>query len=150
MDPSTILQDAEALQEVLTRYVDSRDGYLQASEIVADEGLTRTFHHIADRRERIAGRIAELLHSDGQRPDTTGSTEAGVHRWWIRMRDKLSEHEPSAVVEECLRGEKELSRTLHSVAESGNLTPAHAPLVAEAISEVDLAIRAFELMVDDA
>jgi len=149
MNPATILQEADALQEVLTRYVDSRDGYKQAAEIVSDEGLTRTFQHIADRRERIAGRVAELLHSDGRQPDVSGSPEAGVHRWWIRMRDKLADHDSSVVVEECLRGEKELSRTLHSVAESGNLTPEHAPLIAEAISEVDLAIRAFELMVDD-
>lgn len=150
MNPATILQEADALQEVLTRYVDSRDGYKQAAETVTDEGLTRTFQHIAERRDRIAGRVAELLHSDGRQPDVSGSTEAGVHRWWIRMRDKLSDHDSSSVVEECLRGEKELSRTLHSVAESGNLTVDHAPLIAEAISEVDLAIRAFELMVDDA
>jgi uncharacterized protein (TIGR02284 family) len=146
---STILQDAEALQDVLTRYIDSRDGYQQAAELMPDIELTHTFLNIAERREKIAGRFAEMIQGDGKRPDVNGSPEAGIHRWWIRVRDTLAPDETHAIVEECLRGEKELSRTLQRALEGGYLSEDHMPLIEEALSEVNVAIQAFEVVAEN-
>jgi len=136
------------LQEVLTRYIDSRDGYLQAAELAQDTGLSAAFAAIAERREKVAVRIAHTVGKLGESPDLEGSPEAGLHRWWIRIKDRFATHESKAIIAECLRGEKELARTLEASLTDGHLDPAHAALVTEALDEVRIAIGAFENVVE--
>lgn len=147
--PDTPHADALALQEVLTRYVDSRDGYRQAAELVPQEGLAKSFGRIAERRGRIAGKVAELIEAQGRQPDAGGSTAAGLHRWWLRLRDKVTENEADAILAECVRGESELVRTLKGVLEDPRLQPAHRELVSDMIAEVSLALHAFDSATGD-
>src|SRR5687768_579667 len=67
--------DALRLQEVLTRYVDSRDGYLQAAKLVPQPGLAESFGLIAQRRDAIAAKVAGLIQAQGTKPDEQGSVE---------------------------------------------------------------------------
>lgn len=138
------LNDTPELQDVLTRYVDSRDGYLQASQLIPVPALAKAFAAIADRRQAIAIRMAGIIAGQGATADTGGSPEAGLHRWWIRLRDQLTDQETDAILAECVRGEKELARTLESALESGALQPGHAELLQDALDEVKLAIHGFE------
>ena len=142
----TILQasDAARLQDVLTRYVDSRDGYMQAAKLVPQQGLTESFELIAQRRDLIASRMAGLIQEQGAKPDEDGSIEAGVHRWWIRLRDKMTDHESDAILSECVRGEDELERTLQAALEDEHTLPEHREILTDAIAEVRLAKQAFE------
>ena len=141
--------EALELQEVLTRYIDSRDGYLQAAELAQDTGLSSAFSAIAERREKVAGNIARTVGDLGKRPDLEGSPEAGLHRWWIRLKDRFANHESKAVIAECLRGEKELARTLEDALTDGHLESPHRELVAEALDEIRIAIGAFENVVEE-
>lgn len=140
--------DAARLQDVLTRYVDSRDGYLQASRLVPQKGLAESFQLIAQRRDLIASKVATLIQEQGAKPDEDGSVEAGVHRWWIRLRDKMTDQEADAILSECVRGEQELARTLEAALEDEHTLPEHREILSDALSEVKLAMRAFESAVE--
>lgn len=140
--------DATRLQEVLTRYVDSRNGYLQAAKLVPQQGLAESFALIAQRRDLIASRMADLIEQQGSEPDEGGSVEAGVHRWWIRLRDKMTDQEADAILAECVRGEHELARTLQAALEDEHTLPEHREILSEALSEVKLAMRAFDAAID--
>jgi uncharacterized protein (TIGR02284 family) len=141
--------DAAQLQEVLTRYVDSRDGYMQAAKLVPQKGLAASFELIARRRDLIASKVAALIEDQGYRPDEEGSPEAGVHRWWLRVRDKMTDQEADAILAECVRGETELVRTLYAVLDKHELLPEHRGLIEDMISEVTLAVRAFDSAIGD-
>lgn len=141
--------DALRLQDVLTRYVDSRDGYLQAAKLVPQRGLAESFELIAQRRDLIASKVAALIQQQGLKPDEDGSPEAGVHRWWIRLRDKMTDQEADAILSECVRGEQELARTLQAALEDEHTLPEHRELLSDALSEVKLAMRAFESAVEE-
>ncbi|QJE96300.1 PA2169 family four-helix-bundle protein [Luteolibacter luteus] len=141
--------DAAQLQEVLTRYVDSRDGYLQASKLVPQEALARNFASIAERRDLIAAKMANLIEDQGFRPDEDGSPEASVHRWWLRVRDKMTDQEADAILAECVRGETELVRTLNAALDKPELLPEHRQLIEDMIAEVTLAVRAFDSAIGD-
>jgi uncharacterized protein (TIGR02284 family) len=141
--------DASELQDVLTRYVDSRDGYIQAAELVTSESLAASFRAIAERREVIIGRVAEMIGSQGLKPDLQGSSEAGVHRWWIRLKEKMTEKDTDAVLDECIRGEEELERTLESALDNPKVEAAHTALFREVLAEVQIAIRSFKIAVDE-
>ncbi len=136
--------DALRLQDVLTRYVDSRDGYLQAAKLVPQKGLSESFALIAQRRDAVAARIAGLIQAQGTKPDEDGSVEAGVHRWWIRLRDKMTDQEADAILSECVRGEEELERTLQAALEDEHTLEEHRPLLEDALAEVRLAKSAFD------
>ncbi len=148
LETSSPAETAE-LQEVLTRYVDSRDGYLQAAKLAEETGLSSAFSAIAERREKISVQLANLINREGGEAEIEGSPEAGVHRWWIRLKDKFSTNESAAVISECLRGEQELARTLKNALEDGHLEPEHAAIIREALSEVELAIGAFENVIEE-
>ena len=141
--------DALRLQDVRTRYVDSRDGYLQAAKLVPQRGLAESFQLIAQRRDLIASKVAGLIQQQGLKPDEEGSAEAGVHRWWIRLRDKMTDQEADAILSECVRGEQELARTLQAALEDEHTLPEHRDLLTDALSEVKLAMRAFESAVEE-
>lgn len=140
--------DAAELQAVLTRYVDSYDGYLQAAEVVDSPNLATAFREIAARRKVIVDHVTTLIIKQGEKPDADGSPEAALHRWWIRVRTKMSDEEFKATLEECVRGEKELARTIDEALEHGNLETTHAAIVAEVASELKEALQTFEMVLE--
>lgn len=140
--------DAAELQSVLTRYVDSYDGYIQAAEVVDSPNLAGAFREIAARREIIVDHVATLIVKEGAKPDEAGSPEAAIHRWWIRLRTKMTDEEFKATLAECVRGEKELARTIDEVLEHGNLEATHAAIVAEVAAELKEALHTFEMVLE--
>ncbi len=150
-DAATPVTDSSKLQEVLTRYIDSHDGYLQAAELVSLPEIAAAFRDIAARRVQISEQVATLIEEDGFRPDLDGSPEAGVHRWWLRLRDRMTDenHDSNAILIECIRGETDLARTLQSALESDSVFPSHVPILTSALAEVKMAVRSFDALVEE-
>lgn len=148
-DQATTVSDSSQLQDVLTRYRDSHDGYLQAAELISLPELAAAFRDIAARRAIISEEVATLIEKDGFRPDLDGSNEAGLHRWWLRVRDKMTDqnHDANAVLSECIRGETELARTLQSALDSESVLPSHIPILTRALDEVKMAVHSFDVLV---
>ena len=142
-EPMLVPNDAPELQQVLTRYVDSRDGYQQAAESAHDPAFAEAFETIARRRSGIALRLVEEIRDQGLRPDLRGSTEAKIHRWWLNFRADAASDDLHATLSECLRGERELERTIQSALKDAHLLPEHRPLL-EAARE-DLTATVAEL-----
>ncbi len=136
--------DAAELQNVLTRYIDSYDGYHQAAEVVDSPTLAAAFLEIADRRKVIVQHVATLIVHQGEKVDPSGSPEAAIHRWWIRLRANMTDEEFKATLAECVRGEKELARTIQDALDHGNLEANHASIVAEVSTELREALHTFE------
>ncbi len=147
-DEEIRITDAAELQNVLTRYVDSYDGYTQAAKVVESPGLSAAFLEIAARRKTIVEHVATLIVRQGEKPDVDGSPEAAVHRWWIRVRAGMTQEEFKATLAECVRGEKELARTIEGALSHGNLEANHAAIVAEVATELKEALRTFEAVLE--
>ncbi len=140
----TRISDAAELQNVLTRYVDSFDGYTQAAAVVESQSLAAAFLEIAARRKIIVDHVAALIVRQGEKPEVDGSPEAAVHRWWIRVRAQMTDEEFKATLAECVRGEKELARTVQQALDHGNLEANHAAIIAEVATELKEALHTFE------
>lgn len=144
----TRIADAAELQNVLTRYVDSYDGYTQAAEVVDSPGLKAAFLEIAARRKIIVAHVATLIVKQGHKPEVEGSPEAAFHRWWMRARANMTSEEFKATLAECVRGEKELARTIQGALDHGNLEANHAAILAEIATELKEALHTFESVLD--
>lgn len=140
------VSDAAELQNVLTRYVDSYNGYTQAAEVVESSSLRSAFLEIAGRRKVIVARVAALIFRQGEKAEIDGSPEAAIHRWWIRVRAKMTDEEFKAALAECVRGEKELARTIQVALDHGNLEANHAAIIAEVATELKEALHTFEIL----
>lgn len=143
----TQVTDAAELQNVLTRYIDSYDGYTQAAAVVDSPTLAAAFLEIAARRQVILQHVAVLIVQQGEKADTSGSPEAAIHRWWIRVRAMMTDEEFKSTLAECLRGEKELARTIQDTLDHGQLEANHAVIVAEVSAELKAAIATFESVI---
>jgi uncharacterized protein (TIGR02284 family) len=138
------LSDAAELQNVLTRYVDSIDGYTQAAAVVGSADLAASFLEIAEKRKTITNELGKLIVQEGEKPEFDGSPEAAAHRWWLRLRVGMSDEEFRVVLDECVRGEKELDRTLEGALQAGTLDRSHAEIVSQASQELKEALTVFE------
>jgi len=138
------ISDAAELQIVLTRYIDSYDGYLQAAAVVESASLKDAFLEIAARRKLIVEHVATLIVKQGENPDVEGSPEAALHRWWIRIRAQMTDEEFKATLAECVRGETVLSKAIRDAIDKGNLDSNHARILAEISAELEQALQTFQ------
>lgn len=140
--------DAAELQNVLTRYVDSADGYRKAAEVVDEAHLADAFLEISKHRQELVGRVSSMIVRQGEKSDTGGSPEAAIHRWWMGLRAGMTDDELHATLEECVRGEKELQRTIKDAQFHGNLAFEHQMIIADMAVELDDTIRSFQAALD--
>lgn len=140
--------DAAELQNVLTRYIDSHEGYKQAATMVESPTLAAAFLEIAERRHIVAQHVSTLILHQGEKVDTNSSPEAAIHRWWMRIRAMMTDEEFRATLAECLRGEEELARTVKDVLTHGNLENNHAAIISNVYSELKKAIRTFQTVIN--
>jgi uncharacterized protein (TIGR02284 family) len=142
-DSSDVLE----LQQVLTRYIDSQHGYEQAAELMERPDLAEAFEEVSARRRAVGERIALLIERKGERAEAEGSAEGAIHRWWIRLREKIADEELLVVLNECIRGEKVLLSSLQKAMTSPDIGNEEIALLGDAAEEVQLAIDHFEAAV---
>ncbi|MGR3466835.1 MAG: ferritin-like domain-containing protein [Shimia sp.] len=97
----------DALKTLLTRLVDSREGYREVLDDIENptiKGMIQRFH---THREQYATEIRTALTNAGEKVDEDGSLLASAHRVFVGLRDALSSGD-EAVLAETLRGEKKL------------------------------------------
>lgn len=141
--------DVPDLQDVLTRYVDSSRGYLQAAELMERPDFSAAFAEIAARRGELAAELATLIRGEGEQAEEDPSIEGALHRWWIRLRDTLSDEELEAVLRECVRREKVLLATIEKALDGQGMTSGHAGVLRRARDEIATAIGQFTTILDD-
>jgi len=135
------------LQAVLTRYVDSSLGYDEAAKVAGDEDTARAFAEIADARAEDSAQIAACIEALGTHADSSGSAEAMLHRWWIDLRDKISGSDTGALLDECLRGECELLRTITAAIREDPGVPAYRAALGTAQANVEATLARLHLLI---
>lgn len=96
------------LKSVLTRVVDSADGYESAAKD-ADQGrFAVMFREKAQERRGFATEIRNHLSGLGEQVDEDGSLLAAGHRAFKGLRDAVTGSDDTAVLKEVDRGESTL------------------------------------------
>jgi len=137
------------LQKVLTRYVDSKDGYTHAAEIISNKTLAAIFLEIAENRAAIIPRLAKIMEAHGQEPQAVGSVEGSVHRWWMSIRDELAKDELKNLLIECIRGESALLEALDESIQFGKLLDEDMRAIEMVRVDVEKAVSHFTAAVHD-
>ena len=83
-------QYLEALKDLHTTLVDSRNGYEEALSDAEGKGLTSLFREMIALRDRHHGEIDACLRRAGETPDESGSFLSVVHRTIFKVRSLLT------------------------------------------------------------
>lgn len=110
---------AEALTQLLTRIIDSADGYEQAAKSSQSGALKSVFSERARMRHGFAAEIRKELENLGEKVDDDGSLLASAHRVFLDLKTRLSGDDNERALEEVERGEsvlvKQYEETLEDV-----------------------------------
>lgn len=100
-------QEKNTMKDLLIRLVDSREGYKDAAENAEQERHKKMFSDLSQKRGEYAEEIRKALSAHGEQYDTDGSFEAGVHRFFMNIKDKLG-GDDEELMESILTGESNL------------------------------------------
>jgi len=100
----------DALRELLTLNIDSRDGFRAASEKMDDVTVGSLCQTLAMQRQAQADELARILEINAENPDRSGSFAAQAHRIWMEIREALSPDNTYALLAEAERGEDHIKQ----------------------------------------
>ena len=90
---------------------DGERGYRAAAELVASQTLNAQFLEIAEERARFAEELLPHAQRLGGDEAGDGTTAASLHRRWMDLKARLTQHDDQAVFAEVLRGDTVTLRT---------------------------------------
>ncbi|MCQ8186425.1 ferritin-like domain-containing protein [Parvularcula maris] len=97
------------LKSVLTRVVDSADGYESAAESADNGSFAVMFRERAQERRNFATEIRSHLQASGENIEEDGSLLAAAHRAFTDIRDAVTGgRDDGAILNEVARGESTL------------------------------------------
>lgn len=94
------------LKTLLTRLVDSRDGYQDAAEHAEQKRHEQMFKDLSAQRNDYALKLQDYLNRQGENIELDGSFLANVHRFFMDIKSKLGDDEE--LMEAIITGESEL------------------------------------------
>ena len=122
-------EKTDALKQLHTRLIDSKDGYEKAREDAEKGAHAQLFADMIGRRERDHQRVHQFLVAKGIEPDESGSFTASAHRTLVDLKSVFSSGD-EAVLNEVLRGEESLMAAYdEAIAAVGGNDPEYSWLV---------------------
>lgn len=97
-----------ALKTLLTRLLDSKEGYRDAVDRVESSNIQSVLEDLLDRRIRNSAELGSYLVREGYTVPDDGTLLASVHRIFVDLKDKLSSSDDAATLAEIVRGESVL------------------------------------------
>ena len=117
----------DALSNLYTRLIDSRDGYSQAMDRAESPYVKGVISEMIERRSTDAARIRQALSASGVDPSDDGSTLAAAHRTFLSLKDSVTGQGDAAILEEIARGEDTLLDAYDKATDAAGPTdPEHA------------------------
>jgi uncharacterized protein (TIGR02284 family) len=96
---------AMLLNDLIATSHDGEMGYAKAANSVADPRLKSLFVESAMRCREGARELEARVRDMGLKPTHGGSLAGAVHRGWMGVRVRSTQHDERAILEECERGE---------------------------------------------
>jgi len=128
--------NAEVLNGLIERTLDSVDGYRKAAESTANESLRILFEALAERRQQLTAKLQAQVRRYGSEPYEEGSVLAKAHRAFLDLKEKVTGHSDKAVIEEVERGEAFLMRRFDEVMADDYLSAEVAEIVDDAYDQI--------------
>lgn len=135
---------ADAINDLITVNYDSERGYKEAAEDVTDARLKSWFKEYAQQRYDFGHELKAELSQVGGTPDKGTSVGADIHRIWIDLKSAVAGNDEKAVINECIRGEKNAIERYDKVLEHESLPASTRTVVARQRNQIQAALGKVE------
>jgi len=146
---STDNRITEDLKDVIERNVDAYKGYEKAAEKVNNANLATAFQKQAQQRKQFAVELEAQTHvlgDDAQKKLENGTFESNLHRTWMDFKTAFSADNEEAVLEECIRGEKEALEEYNELINNHSLTSSSYELISNQRNVVQTCLNELKSM----
>ena len=93
------------LHDLVPIYVESDEGFTEASKEIKDKTIAALFLDLASQRKSNAEELQEFIAWNGEKTEVKGFYIAVMHRAWIVLRGMISGGDSYAILSEAERGE---------------------------------------------
>ncbi len=98
------------MNDLIEISMDGQEGYLRATNGVADPDIKKLFFEYSQQRAQFAGELQGEVHKLGGAPARSGTLRGVIHRGWMNIRSLITGHDEVAILVECERGEEAAMR----------------------------------------
>lgn len=85
---------------------DGEQGYRAAARDVRNEDLKSMCSGLAVQRHQFVQELEQIVRSQREAPEKSGSVVGALHRGWIHLRSAVTSGDETAILSECERGEE--------------------------------------------
>ena len=123
----------EIMTDLLSKLVrinmDASTGYEYAAEKIENDNFRNFLKSYAERRKRYAAELEKEIVKLGGKAQSDTSLLGEIHQALMKIREAVSTHPDSALLDECVRGEGEAISQYEKVLKTDELKPSTKQLV---------------------
>ncbi|MEQ9442052.1 MAG: PA2169 family four-helix-bundle protein [Cyclobacteriaceae bacterium] len=134
----------EELNDLVEKNLDAVDGFQHASEKVRDPNLKNYLVNHAQQRSQFNAELRQEITSLGGAPKEKKEGAASLHQTWMNIKTALSSDKEEAVLEECIRGDKNALKEYHDVLEEREVPDNVKTTVRRQMDQIESSLRELE------
>ena len=128
--------DIHVLNSLIKTTLDSRKGFLDASEDAESTHFASFFADFAERRAQAAATLQAEVRRLGGNPEDDSSFLAAAHRTFMNLKEMFASRDDRAIVEEVERGEDYIKDKFETALSDNELSPTARSVVEQAYQSV--------------
>lgn len=97
--------ERDTLNSLIEISRDGARGFRLSADHVANADLKRLFSETAAQRDVFAAELLPHAQRLGGESDDAGTARGALHRGWMTIKDAVTPHDDTRIVEEAIRGE---------------------------------------------
>lgn len=136
----------EELNDLVEKNHDAVDGFQHAAEKVKDPNLKNYLIEHAQQRSQFNSELRQEITALGGTPEENKEGAAILHQTWMDIKAALSSDKEEAVLEECIRGDKNALDEYRDVLEERDVPDNVKTTVRNQMEKIESSLRDLERM----
>jgi len=141
-------EHAEALQVLLQKNYDAEKGFKKAITKTENDSLKEFLKRQAVKHNRFATELDREIRSLNEHPKEEGSFTGKLSRAWMDIKVAVSGNQDEAILEECVRGEKDSAKEYEEALDENNFPPHLEEVLKKQLSDIKTMIAEVKSMED--
>jgi len=141
-------EHAEALQVLLQKNYDAEKGFKKAITKTENDSLKEFLKRQAVKHNRFATELDKEIRSLNEHPKEEGSFTGKLSRAWMDIKVAVSGDHDEAILEECVRGEKDSAKEYEEALDENTFPPHLEEVLKKQLSDIKTMIAEVKTMED--
>lgn len=115
--------DITVLNSLINTTYDSIKGYEESADDIKSDRIAELFREGARERREVVTQLQQAVTRMGGTPQNDGSTLGAAHQTFLSIKEAITGHSDSAIVNEVERGEDYIKEKFETALQNADLSP---------------------------